>query len=374
MPENEQDTVEQKKGPMPEEIRGYMEAVNNKPIQNPTTLDENIEMWTYLLERWKYYLDASPYRKQTVFLLIPLLTNCSVFYLQRYQERKQQEDLDRAIDLAQETIQNTEDSSPNLLKSIDHLGFVLSLRYNQTRSMEDLANRDAACQRAIANAADDITKAKYLYLIGESHKERYRLLKSQDALNQAIQFLEEAIQLDTSVVRNDPLNLLAFMLRERYPLTEDLNDLRRANQAWQESVSLLPIEDETIPEKLQNIVAIQARIFAITQQQTDLEKSILCWKHILNRIPDTMAAKAMSYNFLGYCLAMRFEFTHSLEDLSEALLVQEQAVTLAAPRQEEYTNHLRNLHNMLTERYKVHPTMEDRERISQVEKEIEHLK
>lgn len=373
MSEGEQDTVEQKETPMPKEVRCYLEATNNRLTQNPTSLDEKIEMWMYLLKQWKYYLDDLLYREQTVFLLLPLLTNCSVFYLQRYQERKQREDLDRAIELAQETIQNVEDSSPKLFEYMEHLGFVLSLRYNLTHSMEDLANTNAVWQRAIANATNDSSKAKYLYALSESYKERYRLLKSHDALEQAIQCLEDAAQLDTSITRNDPLNLLAFMLRERYSLTRDLNDLRRANQAWQESVRLLPLEDPTIPDKLRNIGAIQARIYAITQQRTDLEESIAYWKHMLNQLPDTMTIRAMGCNFLGYCLAMRFKFTCNLEDLNEALLVQEQAVAQAASRREEYTGYLQNLCNILSERYKISPTMEDQEWIREVEDEIGHL-
>lgn len=109
MSENRQDAVGQKKDPMPEEARRYMEVVKNRLAKNPTTLDERIETWTYLLEQWKHYLDDSPYRKQVVYLLLPLLTNCSVFYLQRYQDHKQREDLDRAVELALEVIQNVED-------------------------------------------------------------------------------------------------------------------------------------------------------------------------------------------------------------------------------------------------------------------------
>lgn len=82
----------------------------------------------------------------------------------------------------------------------------------------------------------------------------------------------------------------------------------------------------------------------------------------------------MACNFLGYCLTMRFAFTHHLEDVDEALRFQEQAIALAASQPEEYIGYLQNLHNILTERYNVNPTMEDQKRIWQVEEEIGRLK
>ncbi len=105
------------------------------------------------------------YRKQTIILLLPLLANCSTFYLQRYQERKQRSDLDRSIEFAQETLQDMEDNSPKVLEYIDHLGFVLGLRYNSTYSMEDLATMELAWQRALANSPDDSARSKYLYIL-----------------------------------------------------------------------------------------------------------------------------------------------------------------------------------------------------------------
>lgn len=251
---------------------------------------------------------------------------------------------------------------------------MLGLRYDLKHSMEDLVHAEVAWLRALANSTNDSSRAKYLYFLGQTSNARYRLLKNRDDLEQAIQYLEDAARLETSMKRNDALNLLAFMLRDRYPLTGNLNDLRRANQVWKESVSLLPMEDETIPDKLRNISAIQAKIYAITQQRTDLEENITYWKNMLNQMPETMTVKAVAYNFLGYCLTMRFEFTHNLEDLDEALQAQEQAVALVASHSEEYTDYLQNIHIILSERYKVSPTAKDREHIKQIEEEIGQIK
>ncbi|MEO3863683.1 CHAT domain-containing protein [Acrocarpospora sp. B8E8] len=232
------------------------------------------------------------------------IANLALAMRHRFKLTDQQDDLDRAVELARRSAQLT--AGPDMLAN---LGSILRTRYARTHRPEDIVEAVEAGQAAVAG-----TPAHHPDL-------SVRLSQLSLSFGQFAGLVESDSLLDESV------------------------DLAR------QAVDVLPIDhpEEAAREAILG-VALQAR-YGRRGGFQDIDHAISLFRHALTRMAESDLNRPTCTANLGAALLIRFEATGELRDLNEAIELDQTAIAATPAGHPERPGRLSNLGLALTERH-----------------------
>ncbi|WP_129630006.1 CHAT domain-containing protein [Candidatus Oscillochloris fontis] len=322
-----------------------------------SALDVAVSVWHTILEHPDFATSQLNFR-------LTVLNNAGGTFLRRYWSCGQSADLDRALDLRKEALDNTLPDSPDRAMILNNLGNSLRTRYARSGQMEDLEQALVVWQQAVAStppASSD--RAVYLNNLGSGMRARYTRSGRLEDLIQALDCYEQAL---ASTSPDSPdwvsiLNNLGLGLHDRYIRSGRLEDLEQALEVWQQAVAMSPHESPDRAGYLNNLGIGMSLRYARSGRLEDLEQALDCYAQAVARTPPDSPDRAMYLSNLGNGLCGRYARSGRLKDLEQALEVYQQAVDSTTPDSPDYVRYLSNLSNGLRDRYARSGRLEDLE-------------
>ncbi|KAF2263250.1 hypothetical protein CC78DRAFT_534136 [Lojkania enalia] len=218
------------------------------------------------------------------------------------------EDINRAIELAQATVDLISQGDMNRLSGLYNLGGLLDTRYTRTHNLEDLKLKVEKAQEAVRTMPD-------------------RFLSAHRFQNQ-----------------------LAVSLGKLFERTHDPDVIERAIAASDVAVDGTPEGDPTRPFHLNT----QARLLGMRFEQTgvpeDLNRAIDILNGSLPLLQMGHPDRVIGVNYLGILTGIRFEQQGDTEDLETAIKCSEEALATAPKPNPDRPGVLSNLANRLSRR------------------------
>jgi tetratricopeptide (TPR) repeat protein len=165
-------------------------------------------------------------------------------------------DLEAAIQAAQQAVEVTPKDHPDLAVCLNNLGNMLGNRYEQTGKMDNLEDAIQVAQQAVeVTPKDHPNLAAWLNNLGKRLGYRYGRIGEIHNLEKAIQVTQQAVE-DTPKGHPDlaaRLNNLGTMLKSRYERIRKMEDLEEAIQLSRRAVEVTPEDHPDLTGRLINL-------------------------------------------------------------------------------------------------------------------------
>ena len=153
-------------------------------------------------------------------------------------------------------------------------------------------------------------------------------------------------------------NNLADVLRERYSLRGEAEDLSQSIELFEETLELTPEGDDSRPMLLNNLAGELRESYFLRGKGEDLDQSIKLFEEALELTPEGHAGRPMLLFNLTLALGNRYKLMGEAEDLDKQIEILEKALALTSEgdkAQPELLNYLSSaLHESYMLRGKVH--------------------
>jgi len=242
-------------------LNGRYEATNVT-----RNLDEVIQ-----LSREAASADASDVANQLTALSI--LANA---LHQRYRVKGDGSDLDGAIQAHQRALNATGDKDPRLPALLCNMAISLNDKFLETNDSADLESLSSVTQRAVACASEE-TRGKSKNLHACSLKNKFHLTDDLDDLEKAIEMIESAIEVTLKDDIELPvyLNNLGVMLGLRSEKRGDLADAEEAVRRSQQAVDMTPKNDLEMSKRLQDLGYWQRHRDSLLERDSGARQTLL---------------------------------------------------------------------------------------------------
>ncbi len=287
---------------------------------NPQDLDVAVRCWEEAVR-------LAPLGPLSLCSLNNLATGLRAQYFQSGDRTK----LNRAIEVLQKAIEQTEEGSPDLPARLNNLGNAFNTRWQAEGHPEDLEKGQAALESSI--------------------------------------YLTDIYSPDLPV----RLNNLARLLLRRYELSGDPDNLSHAIEAAEQAVHLSPVYSFDLPLCLGTSGMALLYRYARENNLEDLQKAIAILEEAIRCCPDSAPERVMYFSDLANGLKARYCHTGDFQDLLRSVQELEKAVQLTPARSPELPRYLNNLNLALREVYVHTGRLEILEKAIAIAKEaVEH--
>ncbi|KAF8183258.1 CHAT domain-containing protein [Mycena galopus ATCC 62051] len=254
-----------------------------------------------------------------------------IAFAQRYENTRDLNDLDAAIDKLQEAVDLRPEDHPGRAEQLQDLAMCFTDRFRQ---FGDLKDSKAALQRdqeaVDLTPADHPDKAERLQSLAISFRDRFRQLGDLKDLEAALEKNQEAVDLTPA---DHPritgrLQSLAVSLRDRFLRLGNLKDLEAAIQKLQNAVDLTPVDQPDKTGQLQNLAMALLDRFRHLGHLKDLETALQRAQEAVDLTPADYPDRAERVQCLATSFGHRFQRLGDLKDLQAAIQNLQDAVDL----------------------------------------------
>ncbi|KAF7535928.1 hypothetical protein G7054_g4951 [Neopestalotiopsis clavispora] len=251
----------------------------------------------------------------------------AVILARRYLERGMVEDLETAITTLRQIIKSTPGNSSEKARWLCNLGHLLQEQHLRTSSLIDLDEAINLARQA-ADMLPDHHPDQFAMRtsLGGALGERFRRtqiskrgLATKD-LDAAIDVMYQTIDTTASWYLDKPslLNSLSLRLRDRFRLSKDSNALQEAIKLSRQAIRIMPDDhpDQNIIHNTYGIL-LRARYFK-DQAIDDLEEAVVHVRKAVQSMPQDYPSRAMYSNNMGQVLLDMYTHSNELEDLQQA--------------------------------------------------------
>ncbi|KAF8983331.1 CHAT domain-containing protein [Cyathus striatus] len=298
----------------------------------------------------KIYLNLSKMISSDVTLpRSALFSNIGIYLIERYEKVGDKNSLDRAVEALQLALTFASSSDENFSEDFPTINYnlanALHVRFEKSGNPEDINEAIRAHERAIAMTSErhpDVPER----LEGHSRSlyTRFQATGTLDDLNNAIFAQRSVVHLTLEDDSSLPTRLthLGVTLRDRFEVAGKLNDIEEAISFHQKAVLLTCGSrlNPTLP--LSDLGLSYQRRYAFTGNLRDIEESILVLRRAVSENPayadaDDISTKKLYLNLSG-SLCSRFDRIHDIDDITEAISLQKEAMELIPENNDDYNN------------------------------------
>jgi CHAT domain-containing protein len=158
---------------------------------------------------------------------------------------------------------------------------------------------------------------------------RYRRFGLLSDLDAAVEAMKEALETDLPTEIEAPARTnLGNVLRERYAVSGNQEDLRNALTAYQRALDVTAMDSPDYPDRLSNLAALYAELCFLTRDGQDLDQAIALSQKAVEATP-THSPELITYlgNY-AWALKLRYEFRGETADQSSAISAYRHATAL----------------------------------------------
>lgn len=287
----------------------------------------------------------------------PLLLHKSAIWLVvRYNRSKSLPDLNEAIRVQRSVLELGSEDHKDRLSWLNTMASLLSRRFEAEGKQLDI---DEAVQisRNIAATVPVDSPVRILYLsnLGQILNERYSRIA--DPSNVSDQ--EEAIQITKQLADSLPddsrdlvrvLNNYTTFLGDRFLRTGALSDLEEALQSGERVLTLLRPDDQNRAVILSNTAIQLSRRYELIGTRADLDRALAMGKEAVS-VSSGDDQFPCQHN-LAILLKLHHHITESLDELNEAIHIQQQAIEITPADHRDLHGYLHNLCCLLMTHYR----------------------
>jgi hypothetical protein len=247
----------------------------------------------------------------------------------RLRHRHDPADLDQAIAAFSDGLDDpTAGDNPDLPH---HLGVALEARWSRDGRRDDLEQAIELLERATAGGTGSGASQDALVDLAEARRNHAKLTTNRDELDGAIAFANRLVD---EARPNSPrlaaaLQVLGNCLVLRWDLARARADLYRAVQVLEHAVDLTPAHADDYPGRLNDLGGALSRRGEAFGDVDALTQAVELGKEALTRTPTGSSAEAGRLTNLGVDWWKRSRLTGDLEDLERAIQLYEQAAAVA---------------------------------------------
>jgi CHAT domain-containing protein len=358
----------------------YDAVVYELPTDLQASARTAIDNWeSYRISHSRSTLEAAVRAWESIlahpsFALLPGLTQrivlnyAAMTFFSRYKALGDLHDLNQAIRLWRESIQQAPPDSPDLPALLNNLGDGLYECYKRTGRQADLEQSLESYRRALQQTTTDSSRAKLLNNMGISLRAHYRFTGDIQSLEQAIHAYQRAIDLTASDSPDLPARLsnLGNALMDRYQQMGQITDMDQAIEVHQKAVYGVTAASPEQPGYLGNLAVSLLARYERTAQLQDIERALQASLRAVQATPAEAPDFPGYLSNLGQSLQIRYRRLGRLEDLNQAVKAYQQVVQRMSPNSPYFPGELRNLATSLANRYAVTGNREDLEQAIQI--------
>ncbi|KAE9391521.1 hypothetical protein BT96DRAFT_1024045 [Gymnopus androsaceus JB14] len=252
------------------------------------------------------------------------LSNLGKAFREKFQYLGQIDDIEKAISYSQKAVDSSQHGDTQKALMLNHLGNAFQLRFVHFGNLEDIENAIVTYQKAMDLTSDNhFTKPSILSDFGGALHARFDRMGELHDLERTIIMQQKAVDLTPigHAQRSGWLNNLGTSIQEQYERLGNLADLERAIVAMNEAVDLTPDDHVQKPAQLNNLGGAFKLRFDHLGELGDIEKAIVSRQKAVDLTPIGHTAKPLHLNNLGSALQSRFERLGELHDIEKAIVV-----------------------------------------------------
>jgi tetratricopeptide (TPR) repeat protein len=303
---------------------------------------------------WDRILNDPGFARSTRRFQIEVLNDAAAVFFLRYSVMGNPADLDRAMQMAEETVERIPTDSPDRAGCLNNLGIVLRARYMRMGQVADLERAVEAWKTAVERTPiSSPDRAMFLSSLGNGLLDLYMRTGQVADLARAIKAHEESVERTPtdSPNRASRLNSLGGGLSLRHKQTGRIEDLDAAIKVWQDAVRRTPANSPSRAGFQNNLGTGLHDRYERTGDPVDLDSAIDSYMEAVRRTPADSTDRANHLINLGAGLRDRYGRTGQAADLDRAIEACEEAVDRTTPDSPDRSGCLNNLGNGLYVRY-----------------------
>ncbi|MEU6667985.1 CHAT domain-containing protein [Streptomyces sp. NPDC046727] len=216
--------------------------------------------------------------------------------------------------------------------------------YQQTRQPDQLDRAIEAARRGVANSpeagwpqlADQLSDC--LRLKAEADGARETIEEAVDLSRRAV-----SVARARGEVRPRFLSRLSVALRVAYEISSDLGRIDEAVDYGRQAVEHTPTEDVNWPARANNLASALSLRFKVTARSSDIDEAIDLYTRVVSRQHPDEPDPGMGYSNLGEALRVRFLPTTDATGLGRAVEAGRRAVAVTPPQHVHYGLYCGNL-------------------------------
>ncbi|KAF8594394.1 TPR-like protein, partial [Ceratobasidium sp. AG-I] len=281
------------------------------------------------------------------------LARIGVSSLQRFQNRRQLDDVDRAIYCFQEFASNLPDGHKSKTAALINLATSLMLRFETRSKFDDLLEAITLHEKMIKlTASDDPELPGRLFNLAGALKLRFVHLHDRADIDKSISYYQQATSLTPDGHPNKPMFLtdLGVALNWRFGESKDSADIALAISKQEEAISLIADGNSLKPHVMESLGSSLLERFKQQGDLSDLEKATQYREQAVLLTPDNHPNKGILLAKFGQVLQTRFERLGEVSDIEKAIVIQEQVAALVSDSHPEKPTMLKGLGKSLLSR------------------------
>lgn len=298
-------------------------------------------------------------------LLPAFLSNLGSYFGMRYDHMSDLNDLSQAISTSEQAVNSASQDDPNLPNYLDSLATHLDQRSTLERSesgRNDSARSVQLGELVLQLASNDNDNLPtYMNNMGNHFQSLHRQDNKVEYVDEAIKWTRLAIAV---IDDNDPMwlpskNNLGIELERRYDQNGKREDLDEAIQIAHEVVNSTEEHDPKLPPYLNTLAVKIAGLYYQTGHVEDLEEAIKLTRRALDIAPEDHQDRADWLNNTGNLLESFFRRTGELKYIEESIKLAQRAVDLTPTGNHDRAGYLVNLSNNLGTHFEATGHMQD---------------
>ncbi|KAM5359585.1 hypothetical protein ACJZ2D_014348 [Fusarium nematophilum] len=231
-------------------------------------------------------------------------------YHERYLDRNDKADLERAIDLMHQSINQEPEGERCKGTRMFRLGVAFGNRHQATGNIDDLHQCIALYKEARSLLPQDHRDTPGLMRgLSTAYRDRHLRTGSLEDIDLSVQYAEAAIGFTQGNESNRAgrLGTLGSVYEDRYRRSRDVEDLKMSLQCKESALKFISNDDHQRPELLSKLANGYAMQFSRTNAAVDLNRSIDLNQEVLALTPEDHSIRPYCSNNLGMNYHARFK-------------------------------------------------------------------
>ncbi|KAF3314448.1 hypothetical protein TWF173_004791 [Orbilia oligospora] len=247
-----------------------------------------------------------------------LLATMAEYFHSKFEESGNLHDLHIAIKKAKEFLKSAGPDHPEKESTVTNLSGYLSRRFELTGNLDDL-------QLSIKTSQEVVSDGGSVGNLAEALGKRFQRTGNFDDLNSAIDATEEAIKMTSTNNTAALLINLGGYLSNKFAITQDITDLHKSIEILNQALEILPQHAKDRPKVLTNLGGAYHHRFGETKNLDDLHLGIQRGEEALAEIPHNHPFRANILLNLAASLEAKFWRSNSIRDLEKSFAFCEEA-------------------------------------------------
>ncbi|KAG5800538.1 hypothetical protein H9Q69_000425 [Fusarium xylarioides] len=285
--------------------------------------------------------------------LADMTSALSILFFNRYERKRNTNDLDEAIKYAERSALMTSEGHNELGDRLDTLAIRLAMRHELTNDLADIEAAISFANRAVIITPKDnrSDRARYMAHLGNHQSSRYGRTGDIGDINAAISTTEEALSISPEDDIEMPSSNLASQLFSRYEQIGDLEDIEKAIVLTRRAIAAMPQNDPDLARPLHNLGNMLFRQYERNGNIGILEAALSNSQQAVTIMPQDYPARALLLTNLAHVVFGRYTRLGNTDDLKSAISNIKEAIATTPKGHASLAGRLNSLGNMLFESY-----------------------